>query len=46
LHEDSVVDGASSFKLLAVDLDGTLLDSAHRVPSRNRAALHLSLIHI
>jgi len=35
-----VVDGASSFKLLAVDLDGTLLDSAHRVPTRNRAALH------
>ena len=35
-----MVDGASSFKLLAVDLDGTLLDSAHRVPARNRAALH------
>ena len=35
-----MVDGASSFKLLAVDLDGTLLDSAHRVPAGNRAALH------
>ncbi|MBU0638719.1 MAG: Cof-type HAD-IIB family hydrolase [Planctomycetes bacterium] len=27
-------------ELLAVDLDGTLLDSQHQVPPRNRAALH------
>lgn len=26
--------------LLAVDLDGTLLDSSHRLPPENRAALH------
>lgn len=28
------------FELLAVDLDGTLLDSSRSVPARNRAALH------
>lgn len=28
------------FRLIAVDLDGTLLDSQQRVPERNRAALH------
>ncbi len=27
-------------QLLAIDLDGTLLDAEHRVPERNRAALH------
>lgn len=27
-------------ELLAIDLDGTLLDSSHRVPPENRAALH------
>ena len=26
--------------LLAIDLDGTLLNSAHELPSENRAALH------
>jgi Cof subfamily protein (haloacid dehalogenase superfamily) len=34
------VDAAGAFELLAVDLDGTLLDSQHRVPVRNRLALH------
>lgn len=29
-----------AYDLLALDLDGTLLDSAHRVPPRNRDALH------
>lgn len=28
------------YDLLAVDLDGTLLDSSHALPPRNRAALH------
>lgn len=28
------------YDLLAIDLDRTLLDSTHRVPERNRAALH------
>src|SRR5215510_2332090 len=28
------------YQLLAIDLDGTLLDSRSRVPSRNREALH------
>ncbi len=27
-------------RLLAIDLDGTLLDAAHQVPADNRAALH------
>lgn len=27
-------------QLLAIDLDGTLLDSSHRLPPRNRVALH------
>ena len=30
----------ASYELLAVDLDGTLLDSQHAVPSRSRDALH------
>lgn len=29
-----------SYDLLAIDLDGTLLDSQHALPPRNRAALH------
>jgi Cof subfamily protein (haloacid dehalogenase superfamily) len=29
-----------TIELLAIDLDGTLLDSEHRLPPRNRAALH------
>ena len=29
-----------AYDLLAIDLDGTLLDSEHHVPARNRAALH------
>ena len=28
------------YDLLAIDLDGTLLNSSHHVPARNRAALH------
>lgn len=28
------------YDLVAIDLDGTLLDSSHRVPPRNRDALH------
>ena len=28
------------YELLAIDLDGTLLDDRHKLPSRNRAALH------
>ena len=28
------------YKLLAVDLDGTLLDSKNRLPEENRSALH------
>ena len=28
------------YDLLAIDLDGTLLDATHHVPHRNRAALH------
>jgi Cof subfamily protein (haloacid dehalogenase superfamily) len=35
-----MVAATPAFELLAVDLDGTLLDSAHRVPGRNRVALH------
>lgn len=31
---------ATPYNLLAIDLDGTLLDSTHRLPPRNRAALH------
>lgn len=31
---------ARSYDLLAIDLDGTLLDTSHHVPARNRAALH------
>ena len=31
---------ARKYDLLAIDLDGTLLDSAHALPSVNRAALH------
>jgi Cof subfamily protein (haloacid dehalogenase superfamily) len=31
---------AHAYDLLAIDLDGTLLDSEHHVPPRNRAALH------
>jgi hydroxymethylpyrimidine pyrophosphatase-like HAD family hydrolase len=31
---------AGAYDLLAVDLDGTLLDSTHRLPPENRAALH------
>jgi Cof subfamily protein (haloacid dehalogenase superfamily) len=30
----------ATHRLLAIDLDGTLLDSEHRLPPRNRAALH------
>jgi Cof subfamily protein (haloacid dehalogenase superfamily) len=30
----------ATHRLLAIDLDGTLLDSQHRLPSRSRAALH------
>ncbi len=29
-----------TYQLLAIDLDGTLLDSQHRLPTRSRAALH------
>jgi len=29
-----------TYQLLAIDLDGTLLDSEHRLPPRSRAALH------
>ncbi len=29
-----------AYDLIAIDLDGTLLDSQHRVPPENRAALH------
>jgi Cof subfamily protein (haloacid dehalogenase superfamily) len=32
--------GLPTYDLLAIDLDGTLLDSEHHVPPRNRAALH------
>ena len=31
---------ATWYNLLAIDLDGTLLDSTHRLPPRNRTALH------
>lgn len=31
---------AAAYQLLAIDLDGTLLDSEHQLPARNRAALH------
>ena len=31
---------AIEYELLAIDLDGTLLDARHRVSERNRAALH------
>ncbi len=31
---------ATAYDLLAIDLDGTLLDSRHRLPPRNRTALH------
>ena len=31
---------ANAYDLLAIDLDGTLLDTRHRVSERNRAALH------
>jgi len=31
---------ALAYQLLAIDLDGTLLDSKHELPARNRAALH------
>ena len=37
-HERNV--SATGYRLLAVDLDGTLLDSQSRVPPENRAALH------
>ena len=30
----------AEYDLLAIDLDGTLLDTQHRLPDRNRAALH------
>jgi hydroxymethylpyrimidine pyrophosphatase-like HAD family hydrolase len=30
----------TEYALLAVDLDGTLLDSQHKLPAENRAALH------
>jgi hypothetical protein len=28
------------YRLVAIDVDGTLLDSTHRIPAANRAALH------
>lgn len=28
------------YRLVAIDVDGTLLDSSHRIPAANRAALH------
>ena len=31
---------AQHYRLVAIDVDGTLLDSSHRVPAANRAALH------
>jgi hypothetical protein len=31
---------ATTYRLLAIDLDGTLLDSQHGLPPRTRAALH------
>ena len=31
---------ASTCRLVAIDLDGTLLDSKHELPERNRVALH------
>jgi HAD superfamily hydrolase (TIGR01484 family) len=34
------VSGTLPYDLLAIDLDGTLLDSQHALPPRNRAALH------
>lgn len=32
--------GMREYELLAIDLDGTLLDSQHALPAENRAALH------
>lgn len=32
--------GGLDYDLLAIDLDGTLLDRRHKLPERNRAALH------
>jgi HAD superfamily hydrolase (TIGR01484 family) len=34
------VANSAAYDLLAIDLDGTLLDSQHQVPPRSRAALH------
>ncbi|HQL54675.1 MAG TPA: HAD hydrolase family protein, partial [Phycisphaerae bacterium] len=31
---------ALEYELLAIDLDGTLLNSEHTLPAANRAALH------
>jgi 5-amino-6-(5-phospho-D-ribitylamino)uracil phosphatase len=36
------VGNARNYDLLAIDLDGTLLDAEHHVPARNRAALHVA----
>jgi hydroxymethylpyrimidine pyrophosphatase-like HAD family hydrolase len=37
---EGTVCAAGPCDLLAIDLDGTLLDSSHRLPLENRAALH------
>lgn len=34
------VSSTADYQLFAIDLDGTLLDSGHRLPPRNRTALH------
>lgn len=33
-------EAATPYRLVAIDVDGTLLDSSHRIPAANRAALH------
>jgi Cof subfamily protein (haloacid dehalogenase superfamily) len=40
IREENELSQRWAKRLLAIDLDGTLLDSQHRVPPRNRAALH------
>jgi len=36
-----IVNSQHTWKLAAIDLDGTLLDEHHRIPSRNRAGIRL-----
>lgn len=40
MHEGDAQTVPQEYQLLAIDLDGTLLDSAHALPARNREALH------